>query len=214
MNKVSNNWKVIKHYNQFKEVVINLNPYKNCSEENPLYMHKECFMRIDLDPSFHLSDSKLGKICEITKDKARYSREKVHRIEGKKEWGNEQLIDKFDGRIWIRIPRTYKNPVVNKGKYHRRIMIEHRYIMEKNLSKHLVWGISRRCLIDGNYLKSECEVYHINLDFQDNRIENLWVFFETNEAHQEARRSLLNLIDEIIKCKFIIFKNGLYNINI
>lgn len=212
-NNISSNWKVIKHYNQFKEEIIDLNPYKNCSDDNPLYMHKKWFMRIYEDPRFNLSDSKLGKICNITKDKARYWREKVHQIEGKKEWGKERLIDKSDGRVWIRVPKNYANPVVDKGEYHRRIMIEHRYLMEKFLAKHPEWGISKRSLIDGKYLKSKYEVHHINLDFQDNRIENLWVF-ETNEDHQEARRSLYILIDELIRCNFILFQKGRYIINI
>ncbi|TKJ20056.1 MAG: hypothetical protein CEE43_13490 [Promethearchaeota archaeon Loki_b32] len=90
-------------------------------------------------------------------------------------------------------------------------MIEHRYIMEKYLSKHPEWGISRRCLIDGKYLKSECEVHHINLDYQDNRIENLWVF-ETNEAHQEARRSLYALVETLLNRRIIKFEGGFYRL--
>ena len=61
----------------------------------------------------------------------------------------------------------------------------------------------------GKYLKSECEVHYINLDCQDNRIENLWLF-ETNEGHQEARRTLYNIVDELIRSKFILFQNGRY----
>jgi hypothetical protein len=210
--EISNDWKVIKRFNQFKNIIIDLNPYKDCSEENPLYMHKHWFSRIYNDPNLNLSDSKMGKICKISNDKARYWREKIHQIEGKKEWGKDKLIDKSDGRIWIRVPKSYSNPVVNKKDTHRRIMLEHRYIMEKHLSAHPEWGISKRTLEKGKYLKSDSEVHHINLNYQDNRLENLWVF-EANDEHQEARRSLYKLVEKLMKLELIKFENGFYRLN-
>ena len=192
-----------------KSKIIELNPYIDCDKSNPLYMHKDWFNRIYNDPEFKLTDSKIGKICGISKDTVRYWREKVHNIRGKKEWGQKFIVDKSDGRIWVNVPKDYANPVVDKGDYHRRFMIEHRYVIERFLSQHPDWKISQQYLNDGKYLKSECEVHHINLDYQDNRISNLWVF-KNNVTHHKARESLYNLVPDLLNSKIVIFKNGKY----
>ncbi|TFF96423.1 MAG: hypothetical protein EU544_00705 [Promethearchaeota archaeon] len=203
-------WKVYKYnYRMQTREELKVNPYNDCNEFNPLYMHKEWFSRIYLDNRFKITDSRMGELCGISKDKARYWRDK-HNISGRKKWGMDRIVDKSDGRIWIRVPKTYKNPVVNKDDYHRRLMIEHRYLMEKYLANHPELPIAKKCLIDGKYLKSDCEVHHINLDYQDNRLENLWVF-ENNEEHQKARESLYSLVDKLLEQKLIIFNNGSYS---
>lgn len=209
----SKDWTVIKYYQQYKREKISVNPYLDCSENNPLFMHKIWTEIVYNDKRFNMTDSRLANLCGISKDKARYWRDRVHKISGKKEWGWEKIIDKSDGRIWVRVPKSYKNPVVNKDDYHRRIMLEHRYVMEQYLAQHPDWLISQRCLIEGKYLKSECEVHHINLDYQDNRIENLWIF-ETNEDHQKARESLYSQVEELLNLKLIRFNKGKYFLSV
>ena len=84
--------------------------------------------------------------------------------------------------------------------------------MEQYLAKHPELEISKKCLIDGKYLKSDSQVHHINLDFQDNRIDNLWVY-ETDKEHRKARNSLYNLANDLLTRKLIRFKDGKYYIN-
>lgn len=124
----------------------------------------------------------------------------------------KRIIDKSDGRIWIRVPKSYGNPVVEKDDHHRRLMLEHRYIMERYFAKHLELAIAQKCLIDEKYLKPECEVHHINLDCQDNRKENLWVY-ENNKKHKRARKSLYGLINELLTSKKVIFEKCQYFLN-
>jgi hypothetical protein len=210
--EVSIDWEVIKRYNQYRSKLIYLNPYIDCDKNNPLYMHKLWFSRIYNDPTFNLTDSKMGKICGINKDKVRYWREKVHNITGRKNWGRKTIVDKSDGRIWVRVPKSYKNPIVQKEDHHRRIMLEHRYVIERFLAQHPEWDISKEVLNEGKYLKFECEVHHINLDYQDNRINNLWIFKNT-KLHQKTRETLYNLVPDLIRLKIVIFENGKYRIN-
>ncbi len=210
-NKISNNWNVKIKKNQFEETTITVNPYKNCSEQNPLYRHKLWIQTIIKNEKFNLTDSRLGELCGISKDKARYWRERVHEIEGKKTWGYDRIVDKSDGRIWVKVPKNYENPIVNKEDNHRKFMLEHRYIMETYLRNHPELNISRKCLKDGKYLKSESQVHHINLNFQDNRIENLWVF-ENVKEHKKATRSLYNLVENLLSRKLLLFDNGKYYI--
>jgi len=84
--------------------------------------------------------------------------------------------------------------------------------MERHLAKHPELEISNKVLIDGKYLKSECQVHHINLNYQDNRIENLCVF-EKDEDHKIATKSLYGLVDDLVKSRIIKFKDGKYLIN-
>ncbi len=209
--KESEDWKVKIYINQSKEKIILLDPYKDCCEKNPLYRKEEWVKLLVNDKRFNLTNSRLGELCGISKDKARYWKKK-HNIKGKTDWGYERIIDKSDGRIWAKVPSNYGNPVVNKKDEQRRYMLEHRYVVERHLAKHPELEISNKVLIDGKYLKSECQVHHINLNYQDNRLENLWIFENVND-HNEATKSLYSLVDELLKSKKVIFKDGEYLIN-
>ncbi len=210
--KISNNWTVKNRINQFVEKKIQVDPTRECSVENPLYKHKEWVERIIKDKRYNLTDSRFGKLCGISRDKARYWRDKVHNIKGKTDWGYDRIVDPSDGRIWIKVPDDYENPIVKKEDHQRRNMLEHRYNMERYLSEHPELRITQEALIDGKYLKTEYQVHHINLDFQDNRIENLWVF-KNNKLHLKARESLYALVEDLLKQTQIIFKDGKYEIN-
>lgn len=209
---ISDNWTVKNRKNQFAEEIIPVDPTKDCSEDNPLYKHKDWVNTLFKVNEFNLTDSRLGNLCGISRNKARYWRDRVHEIKGKSEWGYERIVDPSDGRIWIKVPKNYENPVVKKEDHQRRYMLEHRFIMENFLKEHKELEISDNVLIDGKYLKSECEVHHINLDCQDNRIENLHVF-KNGTNHREAMNSLYELVDDLLKYKKIFFKDGKYYVN-
>jgi len=211
-NSISNEWSVQVKKNQFVQKTVKVDPTRDCSKDNPLHHHKEWFQRLVSDNRFNLTDSRLAKLCGITRDTARYWRDRMHGIKGKTEWGFERRVDDKDGRIWIKVPKDYANPVVQKEDHHRRIMLEHRYVIEQHLAKHPELEISKKCLINGKYLKPEAHVHHINLDYQDNRIENLWVF-ENVKEHNVATKSLYNLVESLFTKELIGFKNGKYYIN-
>ena len=208
-NSISNDWSVQVKKNQFVQKTVKVDPTQNCSEYNPLHHHKEWLQRIVGDNRFNLTDSRLAKLCGFTRDTARYWRERAHDIKGKTEWGYERRIDESDGRIWIKVPKDYGNPVVQKEDHHRRIMLEHRYVIEQHLAKHPELEISKTCLIDGQYLKPEAHIHHVNLNYQDNRTENLWVF-ENVKEHNKATKSLYNLVESLLTKELIGFKNGKY----
>ncbi len=209
---ISDDWKVREQINQFIKNKICVDPFLDCSEENPLFKHKKWVETVVNDERFNLTDSRLGKLCGISKDKARYWRDKVHKIKGKTDWGYEKIIDENDGRIWIRVPKSYVNPVVHKKDHQRRYMLEHRYKMEQYLAKFPHLEISKKCLVDSKYIKTECPVHHINLDYQDNRIENLWLF-ESKEQHNEAIKSLFSLVELLLNLDLILFNSGKYTLN-
>ena len=210
-NSISNDWSIQVKKNQLQKTV-KVDPTQNCSEDNPLHHHKEWLQRIVKDNRFNLTDSRLAKLCGFSRDTARYWRERVHGIKGKTEWGYERRVDDKDGRIWIKVPKDYANPVVQKDDHHRRIMLEHRYVIEQHLAKHPELEISKKCLIDEKYLKTEAQVHHINLNYQDNRIENLWVF-STDKNHKEATKSLYNLVEGLLTKELVRFDKGKYFIN-
>ncbi len=210
---ISNDWLVQVKKNQFLQKDVKLDPTRDPSKENPLYQHKEWLKHIINDNRFNLTDSRLAKLCGITRDTARYWRDKKYDIKGKTEWGVEMRVDDKDGRIWIKVPKDYANPVVQKEDHHRRFMLEHRYTIEQHLAKHPELEISRKCLIEGKYLKTEAHVHHINLNYQDNRLENLWVF-ENDSNHKEATKSLYNLVEKLLKSRKIKFNEGNYHIDI
>lgn len=212
-SRISNDWSVQISKNQFVQKTVKVDPTQNPSKENPLYRHKEWLTCIINENRFNLTDSRLAKLCGITRDTARYWRDKKYGIKGKAEWGFERRVDDKDGRIWIKVPKHYANPVVQKEDHHRRFMLEHRYIMEQHLAKHPELEISKKCLIDGKYLRTEAHVHHINLEYQDNRIENLWVF-ESDKNHNEATKSLYNLVEQLLKIGKIKFKDGKYITNL
>ena len=209
-SSISNDWLIQVKMNQFVQKTVKVDPTQNCSEDNPLHHHKEWFRRIVSDNRFNLTDSRLAKLCGFSRDTARYWRERVHKIKGKTEWGYEKRVDVKDGRIWIKVPKDYDNPIVQKEDHHRRIMLEHRYIIEQHLAKRPELEISKKCLIDGKYLKTEAHVHHINLNYQDNRTENLWVF-ENVKEHNLTTKSLYNLVEELLNSGKIRFKEGKYH---
>jgi len=208
-NEISNNWIVKERVNQFLERETLVDPFKECSITNPLYKHKDWVEHIVNKTKYNLTDSRLGELCGISRDKARYWRDKIHNIEGKKNWGYDRFVDKTDGRIWTKVPSDYENPVVRKDNHQRKFMLEHRYVMERYLAEHPELEISNKILKDDKFLKSEYQVHHINLDYQDNRIENLYVFEDQNQ-HDEASRSLHALVDDLLKQEILIFKDGKY----
>ncbi len=64
-NKVSNNWEVSFRKNQYSNyILVNLNPYQDCSPENPLYMHKEWVEKIYYDKDFQMTDEKFAKLLQ------------------------------------------------------------------------------------------------------------------------------------------------------
>jgi len=211
-NAISNDWSIQINKNQFVQKTLKVDPTRDCTTENPLHLHKDWVKRIVSDNRFNLTDSRLAKLCGITRDTARYWRERKHGIKGKSEWGFERRVDDSDGRIWIKVPKEYANPVVQKENHHRRFMLEHRYVIEQHLANHLELEISKKCLIEEKYLKTEAHVHHINLNYQDNRIENLWVF-ENDNNHKEATKSLYNLLEKLLKSRKIKFKEGNYHID-
>jgi len=209
-NSISNEWSVQVKKNQFVQKTVIVDPTRDCSEENPLHHHKEWLRHIVSDNRFNLTDSRLAKLCGFSRDTARYWRERVHGIQGKTDWGYERRVDESDGRIWIKVPKDYANPVVQKEDHHRRIMLEHRYIIEQHLAKRPELEISKKCLIDGKYLKTEAHVHHINLNYQDNRTENLWVL-ENVKEHNLTTKSLYSLVEELLNSGKIRFKEGKYH---
>ena len=91
-------------------------------------------------------------------------------------------------------------------------MLEHRYIIENYLSEHPELEISQNCLLDGKYLKPEYIVHHINLDTLDNRLENLWVC-EGPSEHNSVHKSLLGIVEPLLKSRLLFFKEGEYSLN-
>ena len=209
-NSISNDWSIQVKKNQFVQKTVKVDPTRDCSKDNLLHHHKEWVKRIVSDNRFNLTDSRLAKLCGITRDTARYWRERMHGIKGKTEWGFERRVDDSDGRIWIKVPKDYANPVVQKEDHHRRFMLEHRYVIEQHLAKHPELEITKKVLKDGKYLKPEAHVHHINMNYQDNRIENLWVF-ETDKSHIEATKSLYSLAEALLKSGKIRFIEGKYH---
>ena len=104
-----------------------MDPYSDCSEKNPLYRHREWLNRLVNDKQFNLSDSRLGDLCGITKDKARGWCKRLGVSRGR-EWGFKRFIND-KGRVFIK-PENYVKPVAlrNKG-----WILEHRYVIENFL---------------------------------------------------------------------------------
>jgi len=212
-DSLSDNW-TIKYYptsrTPYKTIL--LNPYLDCSNENPLYRHKEWIKCLVHYKEFNLTDSRLGKVCGIPKSKALYWRERVHCIYTRTKLRGFKQYFKKEGTkeiSMIRVPQDYANPfAMNNGGFMR----EHRYIMERHLAEHLELEISQKYLFDDKYLKRTCIVHHINFDSNDNRLENLWVC-ENEHEHQFIESSLLKFVDELLKSKLIVFRNGEYSLD-
>ncbi|MBA7640030.1 hypothetical protein ES703_47691 [subsurface metagenome] len=211
--KISDDW-TIKHskYSKYRDKKTSLDPYSDCSERNPLYMHKAWVERLIHDKKFNLTDSRLADVSGVEKYIIRYWREDVHNIKGKREWGFGQVVR--GERVMIKIPEDYGNPFAKRNDGY---MYKYRYIMERHLAKHPELEVSQkmrknRCLIDGKYLDPECPVHHINLDKSDNMLENLWACKSQSE-HALIETSLFAFVDWLLESKRIVFMHGEYYLN-
>ncbi|MFO7797863.1 MAG: helix-turn-helix domain-containing protein [Promethearchaeati archaeon] len=197
-------WRIEYKVNQYKSFIIELNPYNYPSENNPLYMKKEWLETVYNDERFNLSDSRLAKICGVPKTRITDWRGNFGIEGGWKRW--LRIIN--EGFVWILVPVNY-NP--NAYKRDGR-MLEHRYLIERYLSRCCSEEIKSKYLEDGKYLKNGIIVHHINFDTLDNRLKNLWIF-KSRSDHLSCHHSLYKLIDKLLKKNFLIFRKGRYLIN-
>ncbi len=206
--KISDNWTVsINKYRTSRgsgEETILLDPYSDCSDSNPLHMHKEWLETIVNDIRFNLTDSRLGELCGISRGMALYWREKIHKIKRAKI-GFIRFLDET-GYIRIKVPDSYKNPFVRELNIPFKIMREHRYIAERSLAKSSDLELKIKFLYEKKYLYSHVHVHHINLDKIDNRTENLYI----NDEHKKIHSQLYSLLEQLMKNDFIGFKKGRY----
>jgi len=201
---ISENWTVkyrVNRNSSYKSLL--LDPYSDCSKNNPLYRHKAWLKYLVNDERYNLTDRRIGMICGVPLTTILYWRNK-HQIKGKKEFGFKRF--KTNGRVYIKVPTNYGNPFAKKNKGY---MLEYRYVVEKYLAKHPQFEISQRSLINGKYLKTEFLIHHINFDSLDNRLENLWICKNGTE-HKRTEGSLLVHTDKLLKSNLIYFKNGKY----
>jgi hypothetical protein len=206
-DKVSQNWIVDVHQQDHSHVQVKLDPYKDCDRDlNPLYMHIDWLKKILGDYRFNLKDSRLCKLCDITKAMAQYWRDKVHKIHTKyTRAGLYKRLDS-DGYILIKVPRNYKNPFAEELKIPYNVMLEHRYVVERALASSSNLELKKKLLIDGKYLKRRYLVHHINLDILDNRLENLWV----TDNHEKIHGELFSLTKKLMEDWFLGFRKGKY----
>ncbi len=163
--EISDEWIVKILENQPSEKKILLDPCSDCSEENPLYLHKDWVNRLVHDENFNLTQRRLAKLCGVDRGVIYYWSKVKHSIdmENERRGFGKRLSNK--GRVWMRVPEDYGNPIAKKNKGW---MYEHRYILEQHLAKNPELDWSKNYLLDGKYLKSECLVHHINFDPLDN----------------------------------------------
>ena len=206
--EISDDWIVKIRENQPSEKEILLDPYSNCSDKNPLYLHKNWVDHLVHHKKFNLTQRRLAKLCGVDRGVIYYWSKVKHNINMENEKRGFGKIQHSANRIWMRVPEGCKNPTVknNKG-----WMYEHRYIMERYLVKHPELDLSKRYLIDGKYLNPECKVHHINFDSLDNRLENLWICENYNE-HRKLETSLTSFVDDLLKSGHSSFRNGKYHL--
>ena len=209
---ITEDWTIDCQKNQnSEENIIHLDPKQDSSAANPLYKHKEWLKKIYNDQNLNLNDTKIGEICNLNKSTiGRWRR--THNIPTKPS-NSGQWVDK-QGYIRMYMSNDYHHPELmshrGEGKF---IRFEHAVVMEQYLSEHPELDISKKFLIDGKYLKSSCSIHHINLDPKYNQLDNLWIY-ENESNHQVIQSSLPNFVDDLLKAKIIIFKNGKYKIKV
>lgn len=213
-SEVSDNWIVIYRQSGHPVRSIVLDPYSDCSSENPLYVHKGWVECIVNDKRFNMTDARLGKLCNISETSAYLWRWEKHRITKENYWGKYRTLKKRpsgQSHVYIKLPRESSNPFARKLKRHS-TMAEHRYVMEKYLAQHPEWVSYHRYLLDGNYLLPECIVHHVNLDTLDNRIENLWPC-ENVKEHNLFHNSLIEFVKPLLDSDLLFFEKGKYYLN-
>jgi hypothetical protein len=184
---------------------VRLDPTADCSLENPLYMNKDWLNKVY--DELNLSDRQIGKMYELEHKTIGYWREK-HGIETRKPAGKSVV----NGYVVLFMPKDYRHPqmIPDKSDVIRRK--QHVIVMENYLREHPNLDISKECLVDGKYLKIECEVHHINHIRTDTRLENLHLF-KTKSEHSQAQRSLNDAFGALVKLEQIIFTEGKYYLN-
>jgi hypothetical protein len=209
-NEISDNWDIKIRENQPSEKEFSLDPFSDCSDENPLYLHNKWVDRLVHDKNFNLTQRRLAKLCGVDRGVIFYWSKVKHNINMENERRGFGKRISSAGRIWMKLPESYGNPISKKNKGW---MYEHRYKLERYLADHPELEWSKKYLIDGKYLKSECLVHHINFDPLDNRLKNLWIC-KNNIKHRKLETSLTFFVDDLLKSGFIIFRNGIYNPNL
>lgn len=213
------NWEIPYQSNWNAPVkMLKLDPKKDCSKENPLYLFRPWMERILTDERFNLSDGQIGGICGVSGTHNQRVRNNLLNIPKPSFRFKRVKSNKY---ILIDLPDNYDNPFSIIQSSGKKQLLEHRYILEKYLADLLSktsqfserelrdLEIARNCLIREKYLNPSCEVHHINLDGFDNRIENLWVIQPKNE-HMSIHSTLLQLVNELLNLGLIIFKEGEY----
>ena len=109
----------------------------------------------------------------------------------------------------IKVSKKYGNHFAIK-KVGFNYMLEHRYLLERELEQQP--QKYHKYLVNGKYLKQECMVHHVNLDSLDNRLQNLHPC-KNHSEHEKIHSSLFDLIDVLLKKKFLIFNDGRYLLN-
>ena len=187
---------------------IQLDPTKDCSLQNPLYKSQKWLDRIYNDEKLKLSDRKISEIYNLSHKTIGNWRKRLD-ITTKPDKGR---YISANGYVLILMPENYRHPEITPPPWGRIRRKEHLVVMENYLKEHPESEVSKRNLIDGRYLKIECEVHHINHIRNDNRLENLWLF-ETKSEHSRAQRSLNDCFSGLYKLEQIQFNKGTYYVN-
>jgi len=186
--------------------ILKLDPYSDCSLQNPLYKHKQWVERIINDTRFNMTDLRFAELCNISESTAyswRWEKFNIHMLNR----GQYRLIvdNEIHRGVFIKLPDSYNNPYAIE-KVNSNAMPEHRYIIERYFSQKIISQKYSEYLLDNKYLKPEYDVHHINLDPFDNRIENLWVTDDHNGIHANLR----SLVQPLLEYNYLFFGGGEY----